>query len=304
MSTISRQMTPAAEPKPNAPRGASADKPGEAPDIFLTPRVVDTRAFEEFASALRALIDRAGEEHKRLATAASQGKNMREAVEAAGTELRHGLEQTLRASEAFDQRLADANRVLGRVEAMEATLQTLRDSSEELLTARIGELERRIESSLNDAQERLDHIALDRATTVAQIQETIEQHLSVGERRARQLEAQFEARLGELESDRADKFVRLIDAIEARLDEAQGRLTEFDIGLEERLARAQEDAERVFESVERRSCEPRASAEADESLRSRLTTLENLLANALLRVEELESSDRPAGGSTGRRKIA
>ncbi len=296
MSTISRQMDQHAEAKPAA-RGVDGNRAAEGGDVFLTPRVVDARALEEFGAALRALIAQAGDEQRKLRSALGQGQSLSQAADAAVSELRSGLEQTLRASQSFDERLSEANGVLARAEALDATLANLRDSTESLITARLGELERRIDATMSDTQERLDHIALERATKANQIEDTIRQRLGEGERRATELESRFESRLEELESDRADKFVRLIDAIEARLDEAQGRLTEFDIALEERLKNAREQARGEFDELDRRSDTRTHGDASDDAMRAKIGTLERNLAQALLRLEELEAgnlgNDRP-----------
>lgn len=235
------------QPEAQVRRGADAVR-----EVFLTPRVVDRRAFEEFSATLKGLIEQAEGRREELSSAARQAEGLREAAGSAARELRQSLEQTLRAAQSFDERLSAAEEVARRAEGLDDALERLRRSSEELIAGRLGELEARLDEALERARVRLDESDARRARAIGEVESLIEGRLREGEQRARTLQEAFERRLGELESARAEKFLRLIDAIETRMDEGQSRLVEFDAAIEERVGEAQHASRRMIEEIDQR----------------------------------------------------
>lgn len=276
-------------------------------EIFLTPRVIDRRSFDEFSATLRELIARADDERRELARAASSAGELREAAGSAARELRQSLEQTLRAAESFDERLSVAEQLLAQTRGSEEAIERLREAGERLVRDRVEELERRVEEEIARAHsrlqheertlqshldegerriraledrlaERLDAIEQERIERIERLGESMRQRLAEAEERARELEQGFEERLKTLESERAEKFIRLFDAIEARLEEGQSRLVEFDASMEERFARARDEQQALVSELESQRIglmeaveQARAVArEADEELAQRV----------------------------------
>ncbi len=272
-------------------------------EIFLTPRVIDRRSFDEFSATLRELIAKADDERRELAQAARSAGELREAAGSAARELRQSLEQTLRAAESFDERLSIAEQMLAQTRGSEEAIERLREAGERLVRDRIEELERRVEDEIARAHnrlqqeertlqshldegerriraledrlaERLDAIEQERIERIERLGESMRQRLIEAEERARELEQGFEDRLKTLESERAEKFIRLFDAIEARLEEGQSRLVEFDASIEERFAKAREEQQALVSELESQRTglmeaveQARAAArEADEEL--------------------------------------
>jgi ABC-type transporter Mla subunit MlaD len=146
-----------------------------AEDIFLTPRVVDKRTFDEFAALLRELVRSAAEQGRSLRGAADQAGGVKAGLETVAAELTSKLESALKVVPALDQRTARAEQLVRlavdrealaeRVSAqvgpqvkqlVEEALAKLREQAAGIVETTIGRLQqaaKQTEGRLNDAAE-------------------------------------------------------------------------------------------------------------------------------------------------------
>jgi hypothetical protein len=101
------QVHAAAAPQAQAQAIADPDAAGAIQDVFLTPRVLDRRAFEDYAESLKALIrDASGESHT-LSQTAADVRVLREQLASAAADAQKRLDAATRAIAAVEQRAAD-----------------------------------------------------------------------------------------------------------------------------------------------------------------------------------------------------
>jgi len=107
-----------------APEAAAADVGGTAGEveaaiegIFLTPRVVDARAFEEFAGALRRLTRDAAAQGRALLATTGEVRALGEGLREATRELQGRVETASRVVPTLDGRMARAEALLERAGA-------------------------------------------------------------------------------------------------------------------------------------------------------------------------------------------
>lgn len=89
-------------------------------EVFLTPRVVDQRTFDELAAGLKALVREAAEQARALSEASRDMQRMDESLRAATKELHGKLESAVGVLPSLDQRVERAEGVL---EEAKGTLQ-------------------------------------------------------------------------------------------------------------------------------------------------------------------------------------
>jgi len=158
----------------------------EAGEVFLSPRVVDQRAFDDLAGRLRALLDEASKVEQALADAAGAGKHAearlgaivqrqaervgalrgvlgaleerREAADQAARRLEERTERAERAEASLELRLAQVEeQIAGAMRAAEETW-SARAAGAEVMTKRLGALEMRV-SIVESVSERVHELA-------------------------------------------------------------------------------------------------------------------------------------------------
>lgn len=271
-----------------------SNRPGDAPpgqaeyprvrtpeEVFVSPRVVDRVAFEDYAQALRKL----------LAAATSEGEHLRRTAVDASRSLR-AIGEVL---PAVDKKLARAGEMLStltqRLESAEATAKRAEAAAERAVTA-----ERRIKDMDDRARQRIfeaGNAAMDEA--VGRIEE-------VAEKRAKELDDRGETLTTFVDRGRADLAEARAKAVEALQKSAEQTRADADAGVQAIQARATEARERIArdhtdashgigqarnESVEAIAAERQA---AEAAMSERIATLS-------ARLEELiqEAEGRLAG---------
>src|SRR5262245_56871729 len=82
--------------------------------VFLTPRVVDQRAFDELASSLRALVHDAAAQGQGLLATTSEVKLLSDQLREATRELQQRVESAARVVPSLDERVGRAEVLLDR----------------------------------------------------------------------------------------------------------------------------------------------------------------------------------------------
>ncbi len=217
-------------------------------EVFLTPRVLDQRAFEEMSSTLRGLVDEAANQSRALLGATGEVKSLGGALREATKELQLRVEAAGKAVPGLDDRVAKA---------------------ESLLAKAMGELQAKARE-VDELTRR--EVVVDRT----RIEELVDQHLRV-------LVAE---RLQPLIEQRADAFLRgMVDRHESLRRDLELTLDRLRLGqsaLDESVAKAEQSVRAI---VERATGE--ASSAAGEALERSRERFESLEARGAERVREI-----------------
>lgn len=189
MPTFTSVMSDLARTPTRTPTGALPDvavrdvevKPsaeGQTQELFLSPRVLDRRAFDVFADSMRELIERAADETAKLALAAGKADAAQQtlAQEGARLEARHAA--ALASAQLVHAQAEDAKRLIHGVEESALRLRTL-----EMATAR----------GVEEARKRLDELTRTAEARLAQLVDAATERLDELERRASEAHARAEA---------------------------------------------------------------------------------------------------------------
>ena len=212
----------------------AGERPGEAAyprvrtasEVFVSPRVVDRVAFEDYAQALRKL----------LASATSEGEHLRRTAVDASRTLR-AIGEVL---PAVDTKLAKAGELLStltqRLETAEATAKRAEAAAERAVTA-----ERRIKDMDDRARQRIFEAG------TAAVDEAIGRLEEVAEKRAKELDDRGETLTTFVDRGRSDLAEARAKAIEALQKVAEQTRNEAQGGLESVKARCAEAREAIAE---------------------------------------------------------
>ncbi|MCB9844908.1 MAG: hypothetical protein H6811_02825 [Phycisphaeraceae bacterium] len=217
-------------------------------EVFLTPRVIDQRAFEDYSRTLRDLMEQVSGEGGRLKETAEEAAGAGGAARSTIAELRLIAERAGAIAKALQDRVSKAQTVLDRAGEQAVSAERVDERISKLTRERLEALERRVRTLLDSAEAAVGEREAKQAEQVAALTRAIEARLGQAERRASELEASFSARIDELESDRAGRLVSALEAIEAKIDHAEQRADGTVSGLDQRLT---ELAERAVVAIER-----------------------------------------------------
>jgi DNA repair exonuclease SbcCD ATPase subunit len=129
--------------------GGFQQKTAIADEIFLSPRVVDRQAFNEFAGQLRELIQQAGAQAEGLRTAAAEAQRTRDGLRDAVNANQMKLEMATRALAAIDQKADQTRKMIESAGDLAGRAEELRTQADQIVTERLGVLCQR----LNEAEE-------------------------------------------------------------------------------------------------------------------------------------------------------
>lgn len=114
-------------------------------DLFITPKVIDRRGFEELSSTLRQLVRDATAKGDSLKTTAVEvrtlGDNLREVTK----QLQTRLEAALKVAPALDQRVAKAEHIVQLALDRSTLTDQLEKSIQQIIESRLGDYSRRLE---------------------------------------------------------------------------------------------------------------------------------------------------------------
>lgn len=210
---------------------SQSSSPLAAEDIFLSPRVVDRRSFEEFSATLRELIDSASEQHTTLLDAAVRARSTSEGVEKIAGALNQRLTAAQQVLPSLDERLGRIEKLLASaVDAAKVNERVAKEVDQHLdatIDDRLGSIERRVAEVAVRLEQRLNDI--EQRATVAS--EQAERAVDARAERLERLLARAEEALPQLEG-RAQQAVSLVDgklgsvgtAIEQRIGEIKREL--------------------------------------------------------------------------------
>lgn len=138
-----------AQPK-NPNRGAE----GVVDDVFITPRVVDRRALEEYSATLQDLVREAAGRGESLAVASSDVKALGESLREATKELKSRLELAVKIMPTLEQRLGKADQILQLATDRVKLSEHLDKTIDALAAERLARVEQRAAAIVESAERR------------------------------------------------------------------------------------------------------------------------------------------------------
>lgn len=182
-------------------------------DVFITPRVLDKTAFDQFSSQLKGLID--------------QASNQRQHVQGAVTAAEAVLKQFAQIGPLFEAKLTGATKALATVEAKASELaalakkvedrhaaaQQLESRIDSILTQKLADFEQRLGARLQETTQTLDRAKGELATRATALQEGLASAVEQSQDRvsalAKTVELQLADKRKEIESHTSELESRL-----------------------------------------------------------------------------------------------
>jgi len=284
-------------------------------EVFLSPRVVDQRAFEDLAGVLKSLLSEVREEASSLRVALSEAKAARTDITTASEKQRSQLELTAKLLKALGNKADAVDSASHRAEQRLEKLDSITSNLDETIEARLAAFDTRLTERLGDAER-----ARDKATEAAR---TAADALSVKlEATAKDVETQATERLRSAQEETVQAtnamhtaaevaVQRIADSVEDHAATADTQAASHMQQLKSMAARCTKDVEEAASHVseELASSIERAEAiagmrdaagvtplaevaahaqEAAEAARASLARIEDIRSEAAMAVTDLE----------------
>lgn len=156
------------------PKGATLPM---ADSVFLTPRVVDRRTFEELACALRTQIDSASRESDLLARRAEAAAVILDQLERFIGDNRDPIERAAEVLTGIDDRASAARALLGDIDRRASALDRMSRETERSLTDRTEAFHAALRTLVNDALARFDETEDQLAARAASVRRDLGERL-------------------------------------------------------------------------------------------------------------------------------
>jgi chromosome segregation ATPase len=229
-------------------------------EVFISPRVIDREAFNDYAASLRRLIEQAAGQAETLRGAAAEADQARTAIKELTAKHQSKFDLAARLLNTLDQRAADAERVLEAARTAAASLDHLRADADVALSEYTRRLDAKIEQIAAATQARLDEVEargrerLERMAADLQAREQahaqrLEALLAQGEQRVSDLAQAAEQRVTASlrRCDESGDELRL--AVERTLNKADGQLRQLVEQLDEAAQRRRGELDQIGESA-------------------------------------------------------
>lgn len=155
-----------------------------ADEVFLSPRVVDQVAFEEYGRQLRSLVDALSENAGSLHTSLREAASVRAALETVTSEDRERLASASELLTKLDERATRIEAALAKADKLDEIGKTFEGEADRLLGSRVSELEKRMAQSIasfsRQLQTQLDAHNSESKVLLAKLQtgrEQMDQHI-------------------------------------------------------------------------------------------------------------------------------
>lgn len=184
--------------------------------IFLSPRVIDRAAFEEFGASLKSMIQQASESGKALTAAAGSA----EAVQKRLTEIGPSLETRLAAASAalasIESRAAEATNLYTKAATHAATVSQAEARIGQLVGDKIAAVESRMAQLEEATKIRVEALKAQGQSILLGVQESLEQTLR-----------QSAEKMQSLDAGVSTKIARALDRAQADAAELETRLSQI-----------------------------------------------------------------------------
>jgi len=215
-------------------------------EVFLSPRVIDQRAFEEFSGALKTLVRDAAQHKAALESSSVEVKELGQQLRDATKDLQAKVETAVRVVPTLDQRVARAEEAAARAEAQ------------------LAERERLVREAV------ASHVTIDRAMLEAAL--------------AQHLPGILRDRLRELTAELARKAIESVPEAANAIDNARERADHARIAFEESVALAVEASRRRAD--EARAALEASVRQAIDLAGEHASRLDAMHVQAIARLEE------------------
>lgn len=188
--------------------------------VFLSPRVLDKAAFDEFSSIVKQLIERASEATRSLQSAAAQAEAVHKRLAESAPVIESRLTGAGAAITTLDARTSEVRAALNKAAECALRAETAQAAIEQRTTDTLSQVETRIASITRNGHDALENA---RAAVEVRARETAETALRAIEaagQRLEDLEVQSAARVTAL----VEKTAQSIQELEDRLNQITGRI--------------------------------------------------------------------------------
>jgi hypothetical protein len=175
----------------------------QADEIFLSPRVVDRQAFNDFAGQLRELIEQAGAAAEALRGAAGEAQRTRDSLRDAMNANQMKLDMATRALATIDQKAEQTRKMIDSASDFASRVDGLREQADQVITERVGILCQRLNEAEEAATAQVDELHARLAGT-----------LTAADERESQLRRALEAAAGPL----VGQLAELVERAEATME--------------------------------------------------------------------------------------
>jgi len=264
------------------------DRTDESSKVFLTPRVLDQRSFDELSGRLGALIDDAGKAAETLTSRLAEAQMTQTEPNQASAQLQERLRLGARMLKAFQTQIDRVEAVIGRLDERRRDA----EDAEATLDEQWKAFQTHVDQSRRQAEADMDRAA-------KETQERLEAHVADFISRLPD-PSDFQRRIDELVDSAKQRTEEHVSRSLEGVDEGARRLEELELRLEQ-LRRAQDGAEAERQTLQNMLAETTAnvqakSAEAKEIMRQS-GEAKAMLAEALL--DAAEQIDQLGGRSEG-----
>lgn len=225
MPEAKRSSRPA---NPDAPATLTMAGPAVGAEVFLSPRVIDREAFNDYAGSLRTLIEQAGDRGQSLRQATGEAEAAHQQLKDLATKHTARFELAAKAMAALDERAGKAEKMLIAVQQAALSLDAFREDAARIVNQAVAGCQARLDESLaavmarsETAQARADARAQEALARVAALEERLAAMDQRIEQEAAQRLASAEARIEESMSRLQSRLSRLTVDAETRLSDAR-----------------------------------------------------------------------------------
>lgn len=192
---------------PGVPRDAMED-------VFITPRVLDKSAFDQFASTLKSLIEQAQSNSETLRKATAAAEAVVKQFGQTGPVIESRLQSATQVLASMEARTGDLQALTKRLDDRAAAAQKLEAQIDAIVSQRLADFEQRLSGRLQDATAKIDQARNDLAVRASKLQESLQHTI-----------AQAQERLGGIASAAESEVAQKRASIDQHLAELETRLT-------------------------------------------------------------------------------
>lgn len=159
--TLRTTLPSAPPPRPAAASFAAPEAPAArgVQDIFLSPRVVDRQAFNDFSQSLRELIDQAAAGTEALRRSALEAEQAKASLKELIATQQMKLEQSTKMIALVDQKAQQTRKLIEGAGDPTARIEELRSRTDTLVQDRLAQLAQRVEDAVTAADARISSVS-------------------------------------------------------------------------------------------------------------------------------------------------
>ena len=191
-------------------------------EVFLSPRVIDREAFNDYASQLKQLIEHSAGHAEALKSAAAAAHTAQHQMQQAAVQNQPRLEAAAKALLAFDGKVKLAEQTIAEAERVGRELLARHQHAMDVLDNRIAELADRAEQAANNAERRAAEAETQATLKISEMQARLE---AMG----RDIDQRLDAKLTEIQHRSelaANDAVALAEQANERVEQAKKSVVE------------------------------------------------------------------------------